>query len=175
MQIETPNNPPDFEIKPSNDFEQLSRPTNFQNYPPQLEHDDFHHHHHEHEIIYDHIPDHFHYHDFIISTTKEPDLNDQRVIKRPYSYYYIGRKLWYVPLYFSIYFVIYIGALILKSVARHKINFPYNLATAAAGVTAMPVASNDMMKSFTEIREDRRWLDYASQILNFIKTYKNTS
>lgn len=49
---------------------------------------------------------------------------DSRVNKRPYSYYNIGRKLWYVPLYFSVYFIIYVAALILKSVARHKIQYP---------------------------------------------------
>ncbi|CAH1398439.1 unnamed protein product [Nezara viridula] len=47
------------------------------------------------------------------------------------TYYYLGRHLWYIPLYFSIYFIIYVGALVLKSVARHKIQFPYNLQMAA--------------------------------------------
>lgn len=55
-------------------------------------------------------------------------MNDQRLDKRPYSYYFIGKKLWYVPLYFSIYFIIYIAALVLKSIARHKITFPAHLA-----------------------------------------------
>lgn len=59
-------------------------------------------------------------------------MNDQRLDKRPYSYYFIGKKLWYVPLYFSIYFIIYIAALVLKSIARHKISFPAHLAEAAA-------------------------------------------
>lgn len=57
-------------------------------------------------------------------------MNDQRLDKRPYSYYFIGKKLWYIPLYFSIYFIIYIAALVLKSIARHKINFPAQLAEA---------------------------------------------
>ncbi|XP_073990995.1 uncharacterized protein [Rhodnius prolixus] len=48
-----------------------------------------------------------------------------------YTYYYIGRHLWYIPLYFSIYFVIYVGLLVLKSIARHKIQFPQNLHEAA--------------------------------------------
>lgn len=82
-----------------------------------------------HEYIFDHPPDDF-YHHFTSTTTEEP-MNDQRLNKRPYSYYYIGKKLWYLPLYFSIYFIIYIAALVLKSVARHKINFPANLAEAA--------------------------------------------
>lgn len=80
------------------------------------------------EIIYDHIPeDHVHH------TTEQPEMNDQRLNKKPYSYYFIGKKLWYLPLYFSIYFIIYIAALVLKSIARHKINFPTSLAEAAAG------------------------------------------
>jgi hypothetical protein len=56
-----------------------------------------------------------------------------------YTYYYLGRHLWYVPLYFSIYFIIYVGALILKAIARHKILFPENL-QAAAAATARSIA-----------------------------------
>jgi hypothetical protein len=44
--------------------------------------------------------------------------------KKPYTYYYIGRKLWYIPLYFSVYFIIYIASLLVKSIARHKIKYP---------------------------------------------------
>ncbi|XP_014272110.1 component of gems protein 1 [Halyomorpha halys] len=55
----------------------------------------------------------------------------KQVEKPLVTYYYLGRHLWYIPLYFSIYFIIYVGALVLKSVARHKIQFPYNLQMAA--------------------------------------------
>ncbi|KAK9504833.1 hypothetical protein O3M35_009013 [Rhynocoris fuscipes] len=48
-----------------------------------------------------------------------------------YTYYYLGRHLWYIPLYFSIYFIVYVGLLVLKSIARHKIQFPQNLHEAA--------------------------------------------
>ncbi|XP_043287454.1 uncharacterized protein [Venturia canescens] len=86
-----------------------------------------------HEVIYDHPPDdHFHDYPKMTTTTEEPEMNDQRLSKRPYSYYYIGKKLWYLPLYFSIYFIIYIAALVLKSITRHKINFPASLAAVAA-------------------------------------------
>jgi hypothetical protein len=44
--------------------------------------------------------------------------------KRPYTYYYIGRKLWYIPLYFSVYFIVYVTSLLVKSIARHKIRYP---------------------------------------------------
>ncbi|XP_066601130.1 uncharacterized protein [Prorops nasuta] len=91
--------------------------------------------HHDQELSYDHVPEYhqqgYHHHDHDDETTEMPETNDQRLDKRPYSYYFIGKKLWYVPLYFSIYFIIYVAALVLKSVARHKINFPTNLAEAA--------------------------------------------
>lgn len=41
-----------------------------------------------------------------------------------YSYYYLGKKLYYLPLYFSVYFIVYVGALIIKAVLRHKIVYP---------------------------------------------------
>jgi len=42
----------------------------------------------------------------------------------PYTYFYVGRKLWYVPLFFSVYFMFYVLALVVKSISRHKIVFP---------------------------------------------------
>lgn len=74
------------------------------------------------------------YHDFLLHESPEghhhalhlPEDED-RVSKKPYSYYYLGRKLWYIPLIFSVYFIIYVGALVLKSVAKHKIQFPAKL------------------------------------------------
>ena len=44
--------------------------------------------------------------------------------KNPYTYFYVGRKLWYIPLFFSVYFIVYLFALVVKSIARHKIVFP---------------------------------------------------
>lgn len=41
-----------------------------------------------------------------------------------YTYFYVGRKLWYVPLFFSVYFMFYVLALVVKSISRHKIVFP---------------------------------------------------
>lgn len=71
---------------------------------------------------YDHHPPV--YHEVETTTTEAPE--DQRVNKGQYSYYYLGRKLWYIPLYFSIYFIIYVTVLILKSIARHKVQFKHN-------------------------------------------------
>jgi hypothetical protein len=44
--------------------------------------------------------------------------------RNPYTYFYVGRKLWYVPLFFSVYFMFYVLALVVKSISRHKIVFP---------------------------------------------------
>ena len=44
--------------------------------------------------------------------------------KNPYTYFYVGRKLWYIPLFFSVYFMVYVIALVVRSIARHKIVFP---------------------------------------------------
>ena len=46
--------------------------------------------------------------------------------KNPYTYFHVGRKLWYIPLFFSVYFMCYVIALVVRSIARHKIIFPSN-------------------------------------------------
>ncbi|XP_049881186.1 uncharacterized protein LOC126377493 [Pectinophora gossypiella] len=66
---------------------------------------DFYHHHHHHTTT------------TTTTTTEMPRVNR-------YSYYYLGKKLYYLPLYFSVYFIIYVGALIIKAVLRHKIVYP---------------------------------------------------
>lgn len=58
----------------------------------------------------------------------DSDLDTSSAFEEPrqldLSYYFLGPKLWYVPLFFSIYFLCYIIALILKAVSRHKIQIP---------------------------------------------------
>jgi hypothetical protein len=49
--------------------------------------------------------------------------------KNPYTYFYVGRKLWYIPLFFSAYYIVYLFALVVKSIARHKIIFPSRRST----------------------------------------------
>jgi len=45
--------------------------------------------------------------------------------KNPYSYYYfVRRKLWYIPLFFSAYFVVYLSTFIVRAIIRHRIIFP---------------------------------------------------
>ncbi|KAL6420549.1 hypothetical protein ACFW04_014878 [Cataglyphis niger] len=138
-----------YDIAPSYENGELgSKPAKFVNYdhsPSFMETEqdipyehDFHH-----DIIYDNVPE-YHHHE---TTTEEPEMNDERLDKRPYSYYFIGKKLWYIPLYFSIYFIIYIAALVLKSIARHKINFPAHLAEA---VNHKRSDSSEGWWSFTE-------------------------
>lgn len=67
---------------------------------------------------FDHDHDyHYHHHPTEPPTTEMPRVNR-------FSYYYLGKKLYYLPLYFSVYFIIYVGALIIKAVLRHKIVYP---------------------------------------------------
>ncbi|XP_052758653.1 uncharacterized protein LOC113518553 [Galleria mellonella] len=68
------------------------------------DHDFYHHHHHHHTTT-------------TTTTTEMPRVNR-------YSYYYLGKKLYYLPLYFSVYFIVYVGALIIKAILRHKIVYP---------------------------------------------------
>ncbi|KAK2582250.1 hypothetical protein KPH14_004596 [Odynerus spinipes] len=116
---------PSFSSGPSYDEHAAPKPIEFDG--PSFSDDAYphDHDHYHHEVIYDHLPEYHHH-----PTTPQPEMNDQRLDKRPYSYYFIGKKLWYIPLYFSIYFIIYIAALVLKSIARHKIAFPAHLADA---------------------------------------------
>ncbi|XP_034832750.1 uncharacterized protein [Maniola hyperantus] len=80
-------------------------PTDFK-FPPDF---DDHYHDHEHE--------HYHIVEHPTTTTETPRVNR-------FSYYYLGKKLYYLPLYFSVYFIIYVGSLIIKAVLRHKIVYP---------------------------------------------------
>lgn len=115
------------------------------------DHDHHHHHEdHIPEITddhhHDHFPDHdvkaFDYHDLVYDdhffqhhhhhhpteppppppppTTSAPEPPPEPRVKK-YSYFYIGRKLWYIPLYFTVWFSFYVLWLILKSIARHKV------------------------------------------------------
>lgn len=75
------------------------------------------------EIIYDDHHDHHHHVEPPTTTTEAPPPEpppEPRVKK--YSYFYIGRKLWYIPLYFTVWFSFYVLWLILKSIARHKVS-----------------------------------------------------
>ncbi|XP_049946936.1 surface protein-like [Schistocerca serialis cubense] len=53
------------------------------------------------------------------------DLEGSRLNRPSYvPYYGLGRKLWYVPLWFSVYYIIYLTSLVIKSISRHKIEYP---------------------------------------------------
>lgn len=95
---------------------------------PMDDHDHHHHHHHDHDypqypdfhghdVIYD---DHHHHHDEPEPTTTTTEAPEEPRVKK-YSYYYLGRKLWYVPLYFTLWFCLYVAALIIRSIGRHKV------------------------------------------------------
>lgn len=70
----------------------------------------------------DHDHDFYHHHHHHPTTTTTSTTEMPRVNR--YSYYYLGKKLYYLPLYFSIYFIVYVAALIIKAVLRHKIVYP---------------------------------------------------
>lgn len=42
---------------------------------------------------------------------------------KKYSYFYLGRRLWYIPLYFTVWFTFYVAWLIIQSIGRHKVYF----------------------------------------------------
>lgn len=63
-----------------------------------------------------------------------PPTEETRQVTTDYTYYYLGPKLWYIPLFFSVYFVIYVAALIIKAVSKHKILLPQKLYDAASSV-----------------------------------------
>ncbi|XP_069689156.1 uncharacterized protein [Periplaneta americana] len=84
-----------------------------------LDYDPTSHEHHDHH-------EHHEYHKEPHSYIHMPVAVEEHRNKKPYSYYYIGRKLWYIPLYFSVYFIVYVTALLVKSIARHKIQYPLN-------------------------------------------------
>lgn len=65
---------------------------------------------------------HHHYHHHTTTTTTTTTTEAPRANR--FSYYYLGKKLYYLPLYFSVYFIVYVGALIIKAVLRHKIVYP---------------------------------------------------
>lgn len=60
-----------------------------------------------------------------------PPVPEEEEKAAEFTYFFLGRKLWYIPLYFSIYFVLYVGFLVLKAIARHKLKFPQALKNAA--------------------------------------------
>lgn len=95
------------------------------------------------EVIIDHYPDHehddiaaFHHdhpdHPYPLPPPPPPPPPpphaDVIVPETPrvkkYSYFYLGRHLWYVPLYFTVWFTFYVAYLIIQSIGRHKVDLP---------------------------------------------------
>jgi hypothetical protein len=73
--------------------------------------------------------DHLHYYNMPAPDTTQQPMEttphpEEKRNTKPYTFYYIGRKLWYVPMYFSAYFATYITLILVKAIARHKIRFP---------------------------------------------------
>ncbi|KAF5300954.1 hypothetical protein FQA39_LY10924 [Lamprigera yunnana] len=107
----------------SMDDDDLSPPPediSYSKFPQYLEHNP---HGHDHNLYYLHH-NHDVYHE-VHTTPVSTTTSTEAPRAGHYSYYYLGRKLWYIPLYFSVYFIVYVTVLILKSIARHKIQFSH--------------------------------------------------
>ncbi|KAG5677583.1 hypothetical protein PVAND_007332 [Polypedilum vanderplanki] len=96
--------------------------------PSDHDHDHDHDHHHDHPPwdSYSYYDDHHHHHHHVEETTTPappPPAPEEPRVKK-YSYYYLGRKLWYIPLYFTFWFCLYVAALIIRSIGRHKVDLP---------------------------------------------------
>ncbi|XP_035794798.1 basic salivary proline-rich protein 2-like isoform X3 [Anopheles albimanus] len=113
------------------------------------------------DIIYDHDHDHYHHHHHHDEpTTPPPPPPPPPAPETPrlknYSYYYLSRTLWYVPLYFTLYFTFYVAILIIRSIARHKVNLPNQWVGNARSFSSIRDLSNaqtqqkaTMMAAFT--------------------------
>lgn len=53
---------------------------------------------------------------------EEPEEPEEQPRVKKYSYFYLSRSLWYIPLYFTVWFCFYVTWLILQSIGRHKVN-----------------------------------------------------
>ncbi len=58
--------------------------------------------------------------------------------RQTYSYYWLGRIIWQTPLWFMPFFVLYICALIAKSIGKHQVNFPSIIKTHVHPFTHIP-------------------------------------
>ncbi|GAB0098563.1 hypothetical protein DMENIID0001_143080 [Sergentomyia squamirostris] len=57
-----------------------------------------------------------------VQESSSTDIEEDRAKK--YSYYYISRKLYYIPLFFVTYWAFYVFWLIVQSILRHKVEEP---------------------------------------------------
>lgn len=60
-----------------------------------------------------------------IEDIPEDEPEEQPRVKK-YSYFYLARSLWYIPLYFTVWFTFYVTWLILQSIGRHQVGFVAN-------------------------------------------------
>lgn len=69
----------------------------------------------------------------VFFTTTE--LPVKSYVESPHTYYYLGNKIWYIPLYFAIAFVAFYGYIIIRNVVWRAINYPFS----------RDIKSNDIM------------------------------
>lgn len=106
-QMEKPDLPPTAMDGPPPGMDGMDSMSPPENFDPH-DHDHHHDHHHDHfpwdsypDISYD---DHHHHHHHVEEETTTVAAPEEPRVKK-YSYYYLGRKLWYIPLYFTFWYV----------------------------------------------------------------------
>lgn len=108
---------------------------------------------------HDHDHDYFEHHHpeptTTTTTTEEPEPEEpeeeepeQPRVKK-YSYFYLSRSLWYIPLYFTVWFTFYVTYLILQSIGRHKV---IRMVIYCVDVVAAEVASICLFHFLTSFR-----------------------
>lgn len=91
-------------------------------------------HHDPHHDFHDFEHDHHHFHlppppppppppttEAPLPPIEEPEEPEEQPRVKKYSYFYLSRSLWYIPLYFTVWFTFYVTWLILQSIGRHKV------------------------------------------------------
>ncbi|XP_062547257.1 uncharacterized protein LOC134212927 [Armigeres subalbatus] len=110
---------------------------------------------------HDHFPEYFdHDHDHDDPTTTmapapPPPPPPQKHLRNS-SYYRVTQFLWYIPIYFSLYMVFYALVLMLRSIARHKVNYPNVWNSNGRSLDSMLYLTNDQA------------VDKAEMMANFV-------
>ncbi|XP_055681870.1 uncharacterized protein LOC129789245 [Lutzomyia longipalpis] len=90
----------------------------------------------------------------IVTARSVPEVGTSTDIEgrvKKYSYYYISRKLYYIPLFFVVYWAFYVFWLIVQSIARHKVEIPLHwdpAKRAKRNIEALRVSVMDQIERF---------------------------
>jgi hypothetical protein len=80
--------------------------------------------------------------------------------KPPTRYYYLGRKLWLVPVYATGIFLVHMLLLLLKAISRHKVLAPYNFYTSFQSRTLKSQRQQQLDSSTEHIAEALETAEY---------------